>query len=222
MGRYWYVPPIPVATGLAGSLAVALVAAGCGGPPPAGVATIPVVAQTPGFLTFGPAADAYVEGTDATRNFGAATQLAADDAPVRRTFLRFHVTGLGQPALHAVLRLHTSAGVAGSPQGGSIRRVGATDWSETGLTWRNQPAIDAGEVATVGPVAPDRWYETDVSASVRENGIYSFAIVSSVGEAAYYDSREAGATGPRLVLTTESSASGSASPGSALSQPIAP
>ena len=212
--------PTRALTAVLAALALGSTAAGCGQQPTT-AAAIPVVAQTPGFLTYGPTADAYVQGDTATQNYGTAARLATDDVPVRRTFLRFEVAGLITPVLRAVLRLHTTAGQPGSPHGGVVRRVTSTDWSETGLTWRNQPAIDAGEVASFGRVVEDTWYDADVTAVVRQDGVYSFAIVSNVGEAAYYDSRESGGTGPRLVLTMDPAAADPAAADPAAADPAA-
>lgn len=163
----------------------------------------PALAQTPGFATFGAIADAYVQGTSPTRNFGGAAYLGADSTPVRRSYLRFTVSGLSAPATKAVLRLHSVGDDGGSPGGGRVAQVSATDWSESGLNWRNQPLIDGPTVGTIGEVTAGSWYEVDVTKALSGDGTYTFAITSDVGDGAYYDSREAGANGPRLVLTVD-------------------
>jgi hypothetical protein len=77
-----------------------------------------------------------------------------------------------------------------------------TTWSETGVTWNNQPAIDGATLDTLGSVARNAWYEVDVTAHVRANGTFSFGVTSTSTDGADYDSRETGATAPQLVITT--------------------
>jgi hypothetical protein len=192
-------PRMVAAVGLAISAVVG--AGGCTG----GIdraAAAPVIEQAPGSVTYAPTADTYVQGDHATRNYGTSTRLATDDSPVRRAFLRFDISGLTTPVTRAVLRLHASAGNAGSPSGGTIRRVPTTDWSERKMTWRTQPVIDPRPLATLDAVTADTWYDIDVTAAVQGNGTVSFAVVSDSSDGAYYDSREAGDDGPRLVVST--------------------
>lgn len=172
---------------------------GCSGPRSESAASRAVVSAD-GAMSFSAAADAYVEGTEATQNFGRADQLAADDSPVRRSYLRFDLAGLTGPVSQAVLRLHTAGANAGSPSGGSIRLVKESGWSETTMNWRNQPVIDGPTLGTIGPVKERSWYSVDVTAAITGNGRVTFALVSDSGDGAYYDSRETGRHGPRLVV----------------------
>jgi hypothetical protein len=188
-----------------------LMAAGCHGPRSESTASKAVV-HADGATWFSAAADAYVEGSEATQNFGHDDQLAADDDPVRRSFLRFDVAGLAGPVSRAILRLHTAGENAGSRIGGAIRLVSSTGWSETGMNWRNQPVIDGPTLGVIGPVREGSWYSVDVTAAITGNGRVSFAIVSDSADGAYYDSRESGDDGPRLVVrANDPAASSSAS-----------
>lgn len=152
--------------------------------------------------TFTPVADTYVQSDTATTNYGTSTQIVVDNSPVRRSFLRFTVSGVSGTITSAKIRLRTISGNSGSPAGGTFRAISSTSWSETGTTWNNQPAIDGATLGTIGSVGENTWYEVDASAVVKGNGTFSFAATSGNSDGAYYDSRESGADAPQLVVTT--------------------
>ncbi|WP_127500550.1 DUF7594 domain-containing protein [Actinoplanes solisilvae] len=152
--------------------------------------------------TFTPVADTYVQSDTATTNYGTSTQIVVDNSPVRRSFLRFTVSGVSGTITSAKIRLRTISGNSGSPAGGTFKAVSSTSWSETGTTWNNQPAIDGATLGTIGSVGENTWYEVDASAVVKGNGTFSFAGTSSNSDGAYYDTRESGADAPQLVVTT--------------------
>ncbi|MEV0807786.1 DNRLRE domain-containing protein [Micromonospora sp. NPDC050200] len=163
-------------------------------------ATGPAAAAT---STFTPVADTYVNNGSASTNYGTSTQLGVDNSPVKRMFLRFSVSGLTEPVTGAKLRIHTDDVVgAESPSGGTFKAMTNTTWSETGVTWNNQPAIDGVTLATLGSVARNAWYEVDVTKLVTGNGTFSIGVTSSNNDGADYDSREGGATAPQLIVTT--------------------
>src|SRR5687768_3297633 len=58
--------------------------------------------------TFAVVADARVEGTQPTRNFGMESALRTDGEPRYESFLRFEVSGLSGPVLRAKLRLYAT------------------------------------------------------------------------------------------------------------------
>jgi hypothetical protein len=173
---------------LAAGLATAAVAA------TAAVVGSPASAAT----TFTATADAYVESTSPSTNFGTAPKIRVDNDPVARTFLKFTVTGLTQPVTRAVLRIRTTS-KGGSDTGGVWRPITDTSWSETGVTWDNQPAIDGTRKATLGPVTKNKWYAIDVTSVVTGNGTYAFAGSSPSTDGAGFNSRES-ADGPQLVI----------------------
>ncbi|AGZ42051.1 CBM96 family carbohydrate-binding protein [Actinoplanes friuliensis] len=171
----------------------------------AATATVVLTSGTPASAataTFTPTADTYVQSDTAATGYGTATQIVVDNSPVRRSFLRFTVSGVSGTVTAAKLRLRTISGNDGSPAGGTFRSMTSTTWSETGTTWNNQPAIDGTAVGAIGAVAADGWYELDVTSVVSGNGSFSFGATSANSDGAYYDSRESGADAPQLVLTT--------------------
>src|SRR6266536_2029910 len=94
-------------------------------------------------LTFTPAADGYVQNTTPSTNFGTASQIIVDNSPVRRTFLRFTVSGLTEPVTNAKLRIHVDdISNGGSPNGGTLRSI-------TNSTWSTDPVlVGAGDIAS--------------------------------------------------------------------------
>ena len=153
----------------------------------------------PNVLTFAPTADAYVDATTPTTNFGAAVQLVADASPQRRSLLRFTVAGLGtRHPTSVTLRLYC---VNGSATGGTVHRVANTSWGETTVTWNNAPAGDPATIATVGPVHAGTWYDIDVSGVVTGDGTYTVDLTSTNADGAYFGSRQGTtAQAPQLVV----------------------
>ena len=153
----------------------------------------------PSVVTFTPVADAYVEsGSQATANFGASNQIVVDASPVRRLLLKFTVPNLGgRPVQSAKVRLYS---VDTSTIGGVFHRVADSSWSESGVTWNNQPTADTATLASLGSVQNGQTYEFDVRSLVTGPGTYSIEGDSSTGDGAYYSSKE-GSVPPELVLT---------------------
>jgi acid phosphatase type 7 len=161
--------------------------------------------------TFAPAADTYVDIDDPFDSFGTATTFSVDDE--KRSFLRFTVSGITGAITSAKLRLHVGTGLtAGSDQGGTVSRVASNTWSETMSFIFGQPTVGAS-LGSVGGVSRNTWYEVDVAAYVTGNGTYSFALTSTSGNTATYDSREGGAaTAPQLVINGGSTTTSSTAP----------
>ncbi|MFE0020296.1 DNRLRE domain-containing protein [Amycolatopsis sp. NPDC059021] len=153
--------------------------------------------------TFTPVADTYVDSSSPGTNFGTSGQLGVDNSPVKRTFLKFTVGTLTEPVTTAKLRVHTddTAG-AKSNNGGTFKSMTDTTWSETGVTYTNQPAIDGATLGSLGAVSRNTWYEVDVTSLVTGNGTFSIGVTSPSNDGADYDSRETGGTAPQLVVTT--------------------
>ncbi|MGZ4616746.1 MAG: CBM96 family carbohydrate-binding protein [Actinomycetes bacterium] len=151
----------------------------------------------PSTLTFTPVADSYVQSDTATTNYGTAARVVADASPLRRGLLKFTVSGLSAAPKSAVLRLSC---VDGSSVGGVFHRVADTTWTETGVTWNNQPPADSATLGSLGSVSAGTTYSVDVTSLVKGNGTYSIEFDSGSTNGAYYSSRE-GATPPQLVVT---------------------
>lgn len=166
-----------------------------------GAASAPAIAAT---ATFTPVADTYVDNGSAGTNYGTSGQLGIDNSPVKRMFLKFTVSNWSGAVSSAKLRIHTDdVSGAQSGNGGIFRSMSGTSWSETAVTWNNQPAIDGATLGSLGSVARNAWYEVDVTSYVTGNGTYSIGVTSPSSDGADYDSRESGsATAPQLVLNS--------------------
>jgi hypothetical protein len=143
-----------------------------------------------------PDADALVDQRSPDTNFGSGATLGADTSPKIRSFLRFTVSGFTVPITQARLRLFVTDQSKNGPE------VWAADpvWSETGVTWNDQPARNgAGALADVGSVTAGGYVEWNVSSVVTGNGTFSFALLPDSSDATNFTSRE-GSNRPQLVL----------------------
>jgi len=167
----------------------------------AAVLTALAPSATAAVTTLTPVADTYVNSLAPTTNFGTATSLGVDKSEVKKLYLRFDLTGVTGPITSAKLRLHVDD-VAGaeSTNGGTYRLMSDTGWSETGVTYNNQPAIDGATLGTLGSVARNTWVEIDVTGAITAGGLISIGGTSASKNGADYDSREAGAFAPQLVI----------------------
>ncbi len=156
-------------------------------------------AGDPNVLTFAPTADAFVDATTPTRNFGSDPQIVADGSPQRRSLLRFTVAGLGsRRAASATLRIYC---VNGSAAGGTVHRVADTSWGEATVTWNTAPVANPATVATLGSVHAGTWYEVNLSSVVTGDGTYTVDLTSTSTDGAYYGSRQGtAAQAPQLVV----------------------
>lgn len=92
--------------------------------------------------TLPPVADAFVRGgIYADDNYGTSSTLTVklDSADVlRRAYLRWDLTGVTNPILHARVRI-TPTGVGTNALQNALALANTNNWSETSLTWSNQP-----------------------------------------------------------------------------------
>ena len=123
-------------------------------------------------LTLPSAADAYVQdGSSAGQNFGQTASMLVKNVGIagfdRRSFVRFDLTGVAaaDQITSAKVRLFgnlLNTAVTGMPVG--LYSVANTTWSETALTWTNQPAAGATPIATKTVTGTTgAWYEFDVT-----------------------------------------------------------
>jgi hypothetical protein len=161
-------------------------------------------ASSPFTLSLYPVGDTFVNSGRPTRRHGSESTLQAlSKAAVKRSYLKFHVTGTGG-VLSARLRLYVKEA---SNQGGAIYVVANeyagtnTPWTEKELTWNNAPAPSGNPLSAIGPVKRNTWVEFDVSAIVTGDGIYSFSVQSSSRDDVAYSAKESN-NKPVLVLAT--------------------
>ena len=108
--------------------------------------------------------DSYVDATNTTTNFGAATTFnARGKQPVQRGYLKFNTSSLptGVTITASALSLVRTGGTNNARAVGAYRVNGA--WTEGVITWANQPAFTA---------APE------TSTSVAGNGTYTWNLLA--------------------------------------------
>ena len=123
-------------------------------------------------LTLPSAADTYaLDGASTDQNFGQLTTMLVKNVATpgfdRRSFVRFDLTGVAaaDQITSAKVRLFgnlLNTAVTGMPIG--LYSVANTAWSETALTWTNQPAAGATPLVTnIVAGTTGAWYEFDVT-----------------------------------------------------------
>lgn len=157
----------------------------------------PVPTPTPSILIFTPTADAHVRSDRATTNYGTSQRLEVDGTPVKSSYIKFSVSGIGsQTVTSTKLRVYN---VDPSNMGGNVRIVGDNSWSETGITWNNAPQPTTIILSSLGAVKSNNWYEFDLTPYVTQDGDYTFHISSPSSSGADYTSRE-GLNKPQLII----------------------
>ena len=149
-------------------------------------------------VTVEPEADARVVQASPTANFGGTSALEADNSPVVQSFLRFNVSGISAPVSRARLRLYATDATGNAP---AVHRADPNAiWTEAGITWSNKPAVTGGAVANLGSISANRYVDYDVTGTVTANGTYTFNLVAESTDGADFNSREASANRPQLVV----------------------
>ncbi len=168
--------------------------------------------------TFVPVADAYVNSSYPSTNYGTSTQLRVDASPVTNSYLRFNVTGLSGNVTSATLRIYATSSQS---TGYTAYAVADNTWGETTITYSNAPAFGSA-LGVSGAVSASTWTAVDVSTYVTGSGTFSFGLNTTNSTALALSSREAGANAPQLVIITDATASATNTPtatATAASQP---
>ncbi|NUS13836.1 MAG: DNRLRE domain-containing protein [Streptomyces sp.] len=178
----------------------------------AGSATVSVTTSgTPASttLTVPADADSYTNAAAAGANYGDDQQLAVRGSSAYRAYLHFTLPAApaGTVLKSAALTVRTSSdAAANSTDAVSVQHV-AGNWTETGVTWTNQPAPDAGSIGTLPAPAA---LQTDCTAPLAVpalapslGGGYSVVLTSTGTDSAWFWSRNAPAASgrPQLALT---------------------
>lgn len=153
-------------------------------------------------LTFNAIADAEVSKAKPTTNLGTSNELGSDGDPQRRAFLRFNVSGVSGNVTRARVRCYATNGSVNAPAIYST----SNGWSESSITWNNQPAASGSALSDVGAIGFNAWVEFDVTKKVVANGSYDFVLIPTSTDSLVCNSREASSNKPQLVVTTETEA----------------
>jgi len=154
-------------------------------------------------VTLHPEADAQVREASPTTNY-ATWRLRVDGGadPDVDSYLRFTIPSSDRSISRAVLRLYATSGTVNGP---AVYTTG-TDWTEAGITWANRPARTSDATDKKGVIAANSWVEFDVTALVRSFGTHNFVLATISSDGADFNSREAAADKPQLVVTLSDSA----------------
>ncbi|MBJ6724226.1 CBM96 family carbohydrate-binding protein [Geomesophilobacter sediminis] len=178
--------------------------------------------STAGIVYLAPAADAQVASGAANSNYGASNNLYVQSATTaqssfgnERSWLKFDLSGLaGATVTGATLQLWNwkSSGADLTLE----LRGADSNWTESGLTWNNQPALGSViSTPTMDSGSSNLWYNWDVTSFVQANlgTNASFVLkpqtengplLSTFG----FDAKEYGSNAPVLMVTTQTPSAG--------------
>ena len=164
---------------------------------PTPTAVPPTATPGTGLITLSPVADAYVNFSSPTTNYGSVTTLRADASPDNHSYLKFNVQGLTGPVVSATLRLFANSAQS---TGVTISGVSDTGWVESTVNFNNAPLIDGSVAGSSGPIATGTWININVTSLINGNGVVSFAMKTTNSTAVSLASRESGANAPQLII----------------------
>jgi len=148
-------------------------------------------------FTINPSADAYVNASNAARNYGSSSQLRTDASPDVRSYIRFDVSGVTGPVTAATLRIHANSS---SSVGVDVSEVTDTTWTEGGITYDNAPLVGT-LLGSQGSFSGGAYFEVDLTSHVTGDGTYVFAITTTSNTNISMGSRDS-ANMPELVIST--------------------
>jgi hypothetical protein len=153
-----------------------------------------------GTATLTTTADAKVDASLPTTNYATAA-LRVDASPDVRSYMKFDASALTGTVQSATLRIWATSAQS---VGFDVYGVGNSSWSETAITYANQPSssISATKLGSSGTVAAGAWKTVDVTALLSGPGIYSVVLESTSSTALALASRGDAAHAPQLVVTT--------------------
>jgi hypothetical protein len=168
-------------------------------------AVLSVYAAAPGRsatspLSLTPTADAYVDSSNATTNFGTATvlQQMSPGTSTKVTYLKFVVSGLPGAPTSATLNLTSE--VTGQTAS-KVFAVSDTSWTEQTITWNNRPAPGSTSIGSTGALTSGQMTSAVLANNaITGDGTYSFAVTNGATAVRTFDSKEQGPKAPTLVL----------------------
>ena len=164
-----------------------------------GMNQVDIVKASSSAVTFTPVADAYVESSSATTNYGVGSTMRIDGSPEVRSYLRFDVHGLTAGTVSkATLSIYANSA---STIGFSARQVADTSWQESQLNFNNAPELGA-QISLSAGYAAGTWVNLDVTSYINDNGTYSLALTTATATASSLAARESGANAPKLLVET--------------------
>jgi probable HAF family extracellular repeat protein len=177
--------------------------------------TVSILAESSLPATNGPLADAYVrDGANAANNFGTATLMElktnATSGENRDIYFKFAIDNAPTPLGSAKLRVFASLSGNGSITT-TTYPVSDTNWTETGITWNNKPALGTPLTNQTFTVKLGATYDIDITPYVRSEQNAGRSIITvafhntnTTTLTGSVNSRENAANKPALFLNTNS------------------
>jgi cellulose 1,4-beta-cellobiosidase len=153
-----------------------------------------------GTFTLVATADARVDASVPGTNF-ATSALRVDASPDVRSYVKFSATALTGTVQSATLRIWTTSAQS---VGFDVYGVSDSSWTETGLTYANQPSasISATKLGSSGAATAGAWTTIDITGLVTGAAVYSVVLKTTSATALAMSSREDTVHPPQLVVTT--------------------
>src|SRR6266542_2426362 len=163
--------------------------------------------------TNSPLADAHVrDGASANTNFGTNTvmelQTSSTTGNNRDVYFKFDISNAPVPLGTAKLRVFASLSGSGSVIT-TAYSVSDTNWTESGITWNNKPALGSALTNQTFNVKTGASYDIDVSAFIRSEqnagrGTITLALhcTNNTTLLASINSKENASNKPQLILNT--------------------
>jgi hypothetical protein len=160
------------------------------------------VPPTTGSVALTPTDDTYTAKGDPAAPHGAEEALKVNSgARERRAYVRFELASIpaGATGITATLRLYAPAGASSSVRF-MVSQV-TTGWSETTLTWNNQPVLGT-TVATRAGLTGGAYNSFEVSDLVTGNRTYAMAVTdNSTAQRAFASKESSISKPPQLVVS---------------------
>ncbi len=167
-------------------------------------------------LIFTPVADAYVNQSAPSTNYGRATQLRIDGSPLVNSYLRFNISGLdGRVISRAVFQIYANSNLNGGYQ---IHPVSENAWAETTINYLNAPPM-GDSLAASETISSGHWIQADITPILTGEGQLSLALTDSTVTAVSLASRETKTNAPQLIVTLIDSAGPSDTPSPTAADP---
>jgi PKD repeat protein len=163
------------------------------------LATVTVTVADNGLrtLTLAPVADARVEQSNSSRNYGTSDKLRTDGNPKIESILRFDVAGIAGTVQSAKLRMRA---LSDGTNDGPALYSAAGGWTETGVKWSNRPSFGDTAVEDKAKVGSNSTVEFDVKSLVSGNGELNLGLRQTATDGLELASREYGTASRRPVL----------------------
>jgi hypothetical protein len=164
------------------------------------------ITVAPATLNFFPDHDATVYSNDPTGNYGASETLELRDQKrqTAHSYLKFNVVGVTSNPKSVKLRLFSTVGSNSTVAVYLVSNEylnSSTPWDQGGLTWNNAPTISGTPLATINSISSGVWIEFDLTQVVTADGVYSFGLTNDSPNRVAFNSKEAPADQPVLIVT---------------------